>query len=360
MKDILAMHSHAHPSLQPQDAIKLCYQAAFGAEHLLINEEKARNYFDAEWESVSSADIPLWEMISEGYGRINLAAWKHMYLPREWLFRMFVLTASEEAKNGMQALQTWLETVDRMASENQLPFTYEAWIRAKENYLKNGGGTVHHSEIYRQNEHPSYRVIDRRYIALIPLLQKLAKIAPQKGQTAVIAIDGQAASGKTTLAKQLSDILGAGVIHMDDFFLPPDLRTPDRLAQAGGNVHYERFAEQVIPHLRNNEAFTYPTFNCSKMCLDGKQTVIASPWRIAEGSYSHHPQLGHYMDLRIFCHVSSHEQLRRIRERNGKQMAAVFAERWIPMEELYFRTYAVREHADIQITNESTGQGEQV
>ena len=108
MKDILAMHSHAHPSLQPQDAIKLCYQAAFGAEHLLINEEKARNYFDAEWESVSSADIPLWEMISEGYGRVNLAAWKHMYLPREWLFRMFVLTASEEAKNGMQTIHSFI------------------------------------------------------------------------------------------------------------------------------------------------------------------------------------------------------------------------------------------------------------
>ena len=169
----------------------------------------------------------------------------------------------------------------------------------------------------------------------------------------MIAIDGQAASGKTTLAKQLADILGAGVIHMDDFFLPPTLRSPERLAEAGGNVHYERFAAQVIPQLCNNGPFTYPVFDCSKMCLDGERTVIASPWRIVEGSYSHHPLFGSYMDLRVFCHVTPQEQARRILVRNGERMAKMFAERWIPMEELYFDTYAVREHAEILINTES-------
>ena len=60
----------------------------------------------------------------------------------------------------------------------------------------------------------------------------------------VIAIDGRAASGKSTLAEQLSTLLEADVIHMDDFFLQPYQRTPERLAEIGGNVDYERFAKE--------------------------------------------------------------------------------------------------------------------
>ena len=34
----------------------------------------------------------------------------------------------------------------------------------------------------------------------------------------IISVDGRAAAGKTTLAARLSQLLGASVIHMDDFF----------------------------------------------------------------------------------------------------------------------------------------------
>ena len=37
----------------------------------------------------------------------------------------------------------------------------------------------------------------------------------------LLAIDGRCASGKTTLANQLQNILGCEVIHMDSFFLRP-------------------------------------------------------------------------------------------------------------------------------------------
>ena len=358
MKDILAWHARTHPSIQPQDVIKLCYQAVFGAEHLLTDGRKARAYFDREWDSVAPIDIPLYEIISTQYVRVNLKAWKHAGLPREWLFRMFFLTASNSAEAGCADLQRAFDFVDETAAEQPLPFSQQEWRAARLAYEQQGGGAVHHSEGYRTAEHPAYRVIDRHYITLIPILKKLADMPTAQETAIVIAIDGRAASGKTTLAGQLADILGAGTVHMDDFFLPPELRTPARLAEAGGNVHYERFAEQVLPHLRHNGSFTYPAFNCSKMCLDGETAVSAGPYRVVEGSYSHHPELDNYMDLRVFCHVSPQEQMRRILIRNGEQMAKMFAERWIPMEEHYFDTYAVRAHADIQITTESNQQGE--
>ena len=41
----------------------------------------------------------------------------------------------------------------------------------------------------------------------------------------VIAIDGGAASGKTTLAGELAKRFGGACVHMDDFFLRPEQRT---------------------------------------------------------------------------------------------------------------------------------------
>ena len=78
----------------------------------------------------------------------------------------------------------------------------------------------------------------------------------------VIAIDGRAASGKTTLAAALAAETGGAVVHMDDFFLPAELRTPQRLAAPGGNVHAERFAEEVLPFLRQGRPFCYRRFDC--------------------------------------------------------------------------------------------------
>lgn len=95
------------------------------------------------------------------------------------------------------------------------------------------------------------------------MIQKAERIieAYQKVKPAgcgVIAMDGRAAAGKTTLAEELAVTLGGAVVHMDDFFLPGELRTPERLAAPGGNVHAERFAEEVLPYLRRGEAFLLP------------------------------------------------------------------------------------------------------
>ena len=41
--------AHLHPAFAPQDAIKLCYQATFGAEHLLQEAASVRAYFEKEY-----------------------------------------------------------------------------------------------------------------------------------------------------------------------------------------------------------------------------------------------------------------------------------------------------------------------
>lgn len=70
-----------------------------------------------------------------------------------------------------------------------------------------------------------------------------------KQSSFLLAIDGMSGSGKTALAQSLQEKWHAHVFHMDDFFLPLEMRTPQRLQQPGGNVHYERFLETVLKPL---------------------------------------------------------------------------------------------------------------
>ena len=156
------------------------------------------------------------------------------------------------------------------------------------------------------------------------MIQKAERIieAYQKVKPAgcgVIAMDGRAAAGKTTLAEELAVTLGGAVVHMDDFFLPGELRTPERLAAPGGNVHAERFAEEVLPYLRRGEAFRYRRFDCHRMDYNGWVEIPTVPVIIVEGAYSQHPRFGGYADLTVFCDIAPEEQKRRITARNGEE-----------------------------------------
>ena len=86
--------------------------------------------------------------------------------------------------------------------------------------------------------------------ALLELLTPLARL----GRPALAAIDGRCRSGKSTLAGLAAHRLGCPLFHMDDFFLPPALRTPERYAAPGGNVHYERVEAELLRPLRETGA----------------------------------------------------------------------------------------------------------
>lgn len=175
----------------------------------------------------------------------------------------------------------------------------------------------------------------------------LSAIQCHPGRPLRVAIDGGSASGKTTLADKLGKALGCPVVHMDDFFLPPALRTPERLAEPGGNVHYERFAAEVLPGLQSGKGFAYGVFDCSVMDVTGKREIPASDLVIVEGAYSLHPRLAGAYDLKIFLRVDPALQAERILHRNGPEKQAVFLSRWIPLEQRYFDLCRVAERADL-------------
>jgi uridine kinase len=169
-----------------------------------------------------------------------------------------------------------------------------------------------------------------------------------KGMPVVLAIDGRAASGKSSLTEKLARDYPARVIHMDDFYLPIELRTVERLAEPGGNLHYERFMTDVLPGLRKQEGFSYQAFDCAVMNVGEWRNLFPAQLTIVEGAYAMHPKLGAYYDLALFLSCAPETQLARIKKRNPAK-SEQFRKHWIPLEEAYFKAFGIPELADLII-----------
>lgn len=162
-----------------------------------------------------------------------------------------------------------------------------------------------------------------------------------------IAIDGRCAAGKTTLAARLQQTFRCQVVHMDDFFLRPSQRTPERLASPGENVDHERFLEEVLKPWVAGEPFSYWPYDCHLQALGEPVFVAPGNVLVVEGSYSCHPLLRGYYDLHVFLDVDEVAQMERILMRNGEEAAKRFAKKWIPLEEAYFSTTDLRNRCDL-------------
>ena len=164
--------------------------------------------------------------------------------------------------------------------------------------------------------------------------KRIDELLTQKS-TVIVAIDGKCTSGKTTLAAKLAEIYDCNVFHMDDFFLRPEQRTPERFAEVGGNVDYERFKDEVLIPLKAGQAFSYRPFDCSTFTPADPVCITPKKLNIIEGTYSHHPYFNDPYDLKILLTVDEETQRQRILQR-PTFLHKRFFEEWIPMENQYF------------------------
>lgn len=178
------------------------------------------------------------------------------------------------------------------------------------------------------------------------LLESIHNLSCKKSPL-LLAIDGRCASGKTTLALKIKEHINCNVIHMDHFFLRPEQRTEERLAQPGGNIDWERFLSEVLVPLSKDQTFLYRPYDCHKQEFREAIKIEPKPVALLEGSYSCHPRLFDKYDFHVFMNVDPAEQLRRIQARNGLSAAAIFRDKWIPLEEKYFASFNIAEKCEL-------------
>jgi uridine kinase len=245
-------------------------------------------------------------------------------------------------------------------AEARLPFDARALAAAVRAFRAAPPSPPSHSETYRRAYAPAYRVVLRRFGEALPALAQLEVRLAAHGR-AVLVLDGDCASGKTTLAALLAPLYDTNVIHMDDFFLPFALRTPARMAEAGGNVHYERFAGQVLSSLLRGGPIAFDAFNCHTG-ESRPQTLPQRPVTVVEGSYALHPRFANAYDMlqavRVLLRVDGAEQRRRILARNGAAMLKRFETEWIPLEKRYFQAYHSAQAGTLTLVSERHAEDE--
>lgn len=363
IQQLIQTHLTKYPLMELTDGIKLLYQNGLGPGHMVTDEAGSLERLYEEWDDCKNGEAlengeaaektsSFIEPIGNGLVRIYLHGLKREELPI--LNAMFSQTA-----NRMRGSQK--DFIQNLSCLSSYFPNAEAFL---EEYKRQGYPPVSHSAVYRRAYHPSYRVVWQSHGAYLQLIRRIDFLFRRTFHKNTdgnfhtpftIAIDGNCASGKTTLSALLHMYFDCNIIPMDDFFLPRELRTSDRLAQPGGNVHYERFAKEVMDPLQTGAAISYRPFDCSIMDYRNKISLPAKPLVIVEGSYSMHPMLQKLYDYTVFLSCSYEQQLERIRMRNGEEMLKNFIEKWIPMENAYFNAFHIKEKCDF-IIETATGE----
>ncbi len=343
-RELLIKHYQNFPKLQTEDVFKFLFQSSYGCEHLVSSESRALDYIRREYEAMSEQHI-LTDKLDGAYTRVYLSALSRG-LSAETLARLFCLSAKKEP-DGKELLEEKLQVARELIANRSLPLDIEDFDQKLADWLSAGYPAIHHSDAFRSEYRPAYRVIADRYAEFLEVFTEIDKLLPYGN--AIVTLEGGSASGKSTLAEILQEVYDCNVFHADDFFLRPEQRTPERFAEIGGNLDRERFYDEVIVPLTKNETVTYRPFDCGSQTLDDPITVLPKKLTVVEGAYSMHPAFGRYSDLSVFLDIDPEYQKKRILMRNSPQFAERFFNEWIPLEKRYFEGTEIKKRSDLII-----------
>lgn len=351
-RENLIKHYREYPKLQITDIFKYLYQSSFGCGHMAASEEGSIKYVSGEYSAMTKSEMPLTEELDGAYARVSLM-WIDNGLSSKTLGKLFYRSVKEEP-NGKSVLCSKLEMARELINEGKLPFSIGEFEKQLFEWERNGYPAVHHSEEFRKAYSPAYRVISKEYVKFLPMFARIDK-ALAGDASLTVAIEGGSASGKTTLAKLLSELYDCTVFHMDDFFLRPQQRTAQRLSEVGGNVDRERFFYEVLKPLSERKTVCYRPFDCGTQTLASPITLEAKRLTFVEGAYSMHGELADFYDLSVFLDIEPEYQRERIQKRNTEAFAKRFFDEWIPMENEYFSKTHIAERCDMVIKIQGNG-----
>ena len=157
LEQILREHAKRYPLMQPTDAVKLIYQNEFGGGHLIRDEEACLNYLRREYADLEKdPTAPMYEDIGNGIVRVNLAAVKPEDL--EQLGKDFIRSAAEHT-GTMDSFLRKLDVLRKLTVEGIFSFDSQELENYLFKYRSQSYPIVSHSEAYREEYRPAYRII---------------------------------------------------------------------------------------------------------------------------------------------------------------------------------------------------------
>lgn len=174
--------------------------------------------------------------------------------------------------------------------------------------------------------------------ALRALAARLRALPPSCGSVRLVAVDGHAGSGKTTLAGALAVALdGAPVVHLDD------LATHEELFEWPG-----RLREQVLEPLRRGETARPAKYDWVARRFATTLEVPPAPVVLLEGVGAGRREVRPWLAALLWLEVSREVARERGERRDGPGLAG-FWEGWMRSQDAHFAADPSRPFADLLV-----------
>jgi len=179
------------------------------------------------------------------------------------------------------------------------------------------------------------------------LASRISELAPLAGQTRVVAVDGPAGSGKTTLAAQLGEQLDAAlVLNTDQLY-----HGWDGLAEGA-----QRLVDDVLRPLSEGLEATVRSWNWLSSSEGERRSLPPCETLVVDGAGCGSRAAAPFLSMIIWLDADPELRQQRALERDG-EMFAPHWEIWAEQERALFEREQTRERADLIIlTNDDPPQ----
>ena len=159
-------HYDRRPLMRATDLYKLLYQGVFGVGHIM--DEGALDWLRAEAEKLDieeNPDEPLLEDISADgkIVRVNLRPYLRRGLPLEGLFEAMKETSRLDGSKE-EFMDAW-DVLKALVASGRLEVDIGEFKWLDEELQREGCRPHHHSEAYRNEYRPAYRVVTRESLS---------------------------------------------------------------------------------------------------------------------------------------------------------------------------------------------------
>lgn len=159
--DYLEQHIAKYPLMQIEDKIKLTMQAILGPAHLINDKEKVKKRIIEEYNSIKDIEYnyDLIEYISDKYVRIYLKPYYEKFQSFDNLVEVFYKSCDNV--NDLYYLEKALISLKEVESEENKEYINQ--------YFYSGDILISHSKIYKENYHPHYLVVNKKYLNFLKI-----------------------------------------------------------------------------------------------------------------------------------------------------------------------------------------------
>ncbi|WP_433203919.1 uridine kinase family protein [Nocardia sp. CA-107356] len=178
-------------------------------------------------------------------------------------------------------------------------------------------------------------------MAIAEIAARIGASQPRLGSTRLVAVDGPAGAGKSTLAASLAVMCDAQVVHTDDF-APANNELP----------WWPRLVRQVLEPIARGRCGRYQRYDWDEHALAEWHDVVPGGVLVLEGVSSARAAVRDQLSLAIWIDTPRAVCLARGLERDGRHTLPLW-EAWMAAEEAHFAADRTRDHADLIVPGEA-------